>query len=322
MRPFSPIELDGTDLRGVEVRREWNHIDLLISCKHPSFFVVIENKVRAHEGSGQLTRYEKVMKKRYPDARPLYVYLTLNADEPAENKWMPYRHADIYRVFKRVQETYRKAIGQDVLVFLDHYLNLIGTRFMNESIESQRIEELCTKIYKTHRQALDLIWERVATPTSGVLAEVRKVFDEDDRWEVDVRPNGLLFVPKTWLEWLPPIGVRDDPRRWIYVLIYSRYGKLVCGLDMSPMKDPKSKKRSSPGYSRKHESGLEFKRPKSHGKDPFKNNFCGITATDCIARWEEDEDPEPEEIRDAVKRKLNELYPQLEKLGSVLKAGV
>src|SRR5438552_312001 len=37
MRPLSPIELDGTDLRGVEVRREWEHIDLLISCQQPKF---------------------------------------------------------------------------------------------------------------------------------------------------------------------------------------------------------------------------------------------------------------------------------------------
>src|SRR6266487_6982507 len=33
LRPFSPIELDGLDLRGVSVRREWRHIDLLITCQ-------------------------------------------------------------------------------------------------------------------------------------------------------------------------------------------------------------------------------------------------------------------------------------------------
>src|SRR5262245_41185755 len=45
LRPLSPIDLDGTDLRGVEVKREWEHIDLLITCKDPGFAVVIENKV-------------------------------------------------------------------------------------------------------------------------------------------------------------------------------------------------------------------------------------------------------------------------------------
>src|SRR5438552_11192378 len=37
LRPLAPIELDGIDLRGIEVRREWEHIDLLISCQQPKF---------------------------------------------------------------------------------------------------------------------------------------------------------------------------------------------------------------------------------------------------------------------------------------------
>src|SRR5438093_10084008 len=43
-RPFSPIELDGTDLRGVVIKREWEQIDLLISCQLPPFVIAIENK--------------------------------------------------------------------------------------------------------------------------------------------------------------------------------------------------------------------------------------------------------------------------------------
>src|SRR2546427_3670599 len=37
LRPLSPIDLDGTDLQGVEIRREWRHIDLLITCHQPRF---------------------------------------------------------------------------------------------------------------------------------------------------------------------------------------------------------------------------------------------------------------------------------------------
>src|SRR6266702_430400 len=48
-RPLSPIDLDGADLRGVEVRREWKNIDLLIICQEPRFIFVIENKIRSKE---------------------------------------------------------------------------------------------------------------------------------------------------------------------------------------------------------------------------------------------------------------------------------
>ena len=209
-RPLSPIDLDGTDLRGVEVKREWKHTDLLIRCQEPPFVVVIENKIGSREGPGQLIRYEKVMREHHPDVRPLYVYLTVNADEPSEDAWVPYSYEAIHRVLKRVRETYRNAIGDDVLVFLDHYLDLIGTRFM----DNEEIEQLCQRIYKNHRQALDLIWERVGSPESGVLAEVANVLEESPRWEVVARPSQCIdFVPKAWLDWLPAAESRAAPER-------------------------------------------------------------------------------------------------------------
>src|SRR2546427_12681940 len=48
LRPLSPIDLDGTDLRGVEIKREWKNIDVLITCRKPQFVVVIENKVGSY----------------------------------------------------------------------------------------------------------------------------------------------------------------------------------------------------------------------------------------------------------------------------------
>jgi hypothetical protein len=129
--PLSPIEIDGTDLRGVEVQREQQHIDLLITCKEPRFVVVFENKIKSKEGRDQLSRYEELMRKRYSDTRALYVYLTVDGDPPAQESWLPYTHADVHRVLTRVRDMHGKAIGDDVLVFLDHYLSLIGTRFVS-----------------------------------------------------------------------------------------------------------------------------------------------------------------------------------------------
>jgi hypothetical protein len=221
-RPLSPIDLDGTDLRGVEVKREWKHIDLLIRCQEPPIVVVIENKIGSKEGRDQLSRYEETMTKHYPGVPLLYVFLTPNADEPSEDAWMPYSYEDIHRVLTRVRETNGNAIGDDVLVFLDHYLSLLGTRFMND----EKIDELCRKIYKNHRQALDLIWDRVGTPTSGVLVEVEKVLEDDRRWHVFSRKsNSLDVAPADWLQWLPPYGLKEDPRWWIMLRLRSKETK-------------------------------------------------------------------------------------------------
>src|SRR5439155_20348871 len=127
----------------------------------------------------QLSRYQKTIRDYYPDARPLYVYLTPNSEEPSEDLWIPYSYADIHRVLTRVQTTYKRAIGEDVLVFLDHYRSLIGTRFMN----NEELDELCQRIYKNHRPALELIFER-GRPTTSVLAEAAAVVRVDPRWHV------------------------------------------------------------------------------------------------------------------------------------------
>jgi hypothetical protein len=309
-RPLSPIELDGTDLRDVEVKREWKHTDLLITCQQPRFAVVIENKIGSKEGPDQLSRYKAAVEKHYPGA--LYVYLTLKADEPSEDAWVPYGYEDIHRVLRRVRKAHRKAIGDEVLVFLDHYLNLIGTRFMNDT----ELDELCRKIYKKHRQALDLIWERVGNPESGVIAKVANVLEDDPRWGVVARPsNSLHFVPKAWLEWLPPLALRVDSRSWIYASLFDPGDRLLCAVHMAPMSDPT--KRIEIATKLLDEcTGFGFKHPKSK---QVKNNYSRVSAVETILQWDEHDEPESDGIRAAVKKTLDDLYPKLEKLASVLK---
>lgn len=313
LRPLSPIDLDGTDLRGVDVKREWGHIDLLITCRHPSFVVVIENKVGSREHSNQLSRYQATMRDQYPDSRPLYVYLTPNADEPSEDAWVPYSYADIHRVITRVRTTYHNAIGEDVLVFLDHYLSLIGTRFMSDA----KIDELCQRIYKNHRQALDLIFERVGSPTSGVLAEAESVLRDDPRWHVFYRASHVIdFVPKTWLEWLPPVGLdrKDDPRSW-FILRFELYGdKLDFYVEVRRMADLRKRREiveklitEGPRFGFKH-SGREV-----------KDNYTRVSGRERVVKWNEDDVPEPDAIRVAVKKKLDEVFTKLDSAPLILK---
>jgi hypothetical protein len=315
MRPLSPIDLDGTDLRGIEVKREWNHIDILIRCKEPAFVVVVENKIGAKEGPDQLSRYAKVVRKQFPGVLPLCVYLTLDADEPSEDDWVPYSYADVWRVLNRVRDTYHKSIGDEVLVFLDHYLNLIGTRFMND----EKLDELCRKIYKNHRRALDLIWERVGSPTSGVLAEVKTILERDGRWDIDPRPSVILIQPKIWSGWLPPLSIKND-RWWVLVFIREKDGRLDYGVQMTPAKEP-GKRLELIKELVKEKPGFEFEMPKSLRKSKeVKNNHCNIFPPQRIIDLDEDGDSESEEIRAAVEKTLNDIHPRLEKLGKFLKS--
>ena len=316
LRPLSPIELDGADLRGVEVRREWRHIDLLITCEDPPFVIAIENKVDALEHSNQLNRYETTVKTEYPNARPLFVYLSPTAGEPSEDTWVPYGYADIHRVFDRVRKTYHKSVGADVLIFLDHYLSLIGTQFMNDP----KIDELCKRIYKNHRRALELIYERAGSHKSEVLDEVEATLNDDPRWHMFWRATNVVdFVPKQWRTWLPPIGLDDpsyDARSWIIFRVELSTGKLDFYIEVRRIADLAMRRAI---INRLIEEGPKFGFKRQSGRE-VKDLYTRISGRERLLKWEEDDDePDQASVRSAVKRKLDEIFPKLEGIPSVIK---
>jgi len=313
-RPLSPIELDGAHLSGVEVRREWNHIDLLVTCSEPSLAVVIENKVGSSEHSDQLNRYEQTIKKHYGNRGTLLVYLTPNGDEPSAEAWVPYSYRDIYRVLSRVRTTYKNSIGADVLVFLDHYLNLLGSRFMDDP----QIDELCQRIYKNHRRALELIYDRVGSPAAGVLAEAEAALREDSRWNVFYRGANLIdFVPADWLSWLPPIGSdrKDIPRSWFVFRLEVYNAKLDFYVEIRKMTDLAVRRKVVDTLIKE---GPRFGFKRSAGT--ITDNYTRVSGRERILQWsDEGEEPSEELVRSAVKKKLDEVIPKITGVPSILR---
>ena len=315
LRPLSPIEIDGIDLRGVEVRREWSNIDLLVTARQPPLVVVVENKVGSNEHSNQLGRYKETIHRHYPDARPLYVFLTPDGSEPSEDEWVPYSYADLHRVFSRVRHTYENAIGDDVLVFLDHYLNLIGTRFMNEP----KIDELCQRIYKNHRQALQLIYERVGTPASGTTAEVEAFLRDDPRWHVFYRSGSMIdFVPKDWTAWLPPLGLdsKEYPQSWLVMRFEAFPDRLDFYVEVRRMQDV-AQRRAIIDVLLADGTKFGFVR-KQKGEVKVKDFYTRVSSRERVLMWPEDEAPDATVVRAAVKKKLDDLHPKVTALPAAL----
>ncbi|MBI5758936.1 MAG: PD-(D/E)XK nuclease family protein [Planctomycetales bacterium] len=308
IRPLSPVELDGTDLRGVEIKREWKNIDLVITCDDPKFAVVIENKVDSQEHSNQLSRYQRTMAEAYPTVPTLHVYLTPDGDKPSEDSFLSYEYSDIHRVLVRIRRAHQNAIGDDVLVFLDHYLNLLGTRFMND----KTIDSLCRRIYKNHRQALKLILER-GSPESPALAEVVSALKEDSRWHIHYQTSKQVDVLlKSWLKWLPPFG--PDDYAPFCVNISSNDTNLSCTLFVGPMDDAVMRKRIV-NKLREVTPSLGFKRSTAFKVDGKWNR---VTGEERFIEWNEADGVDPEVIRCNLKTKLNELHTKLEQLASVM----
>lgn len=270
LRPkgLSPVLVDGAELRGVDIRREWRNIDILIVCKAPAFVIAIENKVKAGKNN-PFEKYEKRVREAFPDSPSMFVLLTVDGSELEELEWAPYSYENIHHVLSRIRKANAASIGDDVLAFLDHYIRLIGSRFM----EDANIDELCRTIYKNHRQAIDLIVEHTVVGRSEALSAIEDHIRSDKkRWVfLNSTTREIAVLPKAWYDVMPGIGSRPrkDPKAWLWWNVWCYNGsctwRLCCGIVKNEklrerivevLTDPKSgfglkprKKVLSPGWN-------------------------------------------------------------------------
>ncbi|MBL8875268.1 MAG: PD-(D/E)XK nuclease family protein [Phycisphaerae bacterium] len=213
--PISPVLLDGIELHDVEVRREWNSIDLLIIARKPAMIVAVENKVDSGEHTRQLERYHDRVASSFAGIPALFVFLAASEQEASDDRWVNYSYADLHRVLSRVRRIAGGSLGADVAVFLDHYLGLIGSRFMTDP----KIEELCKRIYANHRRAIELVFDLAGATGSGVMSRFAELVSQSDLdCEVVLQEaKKVKLVPRKWLTLLPPIGIykSHDPRAWL-----------------------------------------------------------------------------------------------------------
>jgi PD-(D/E)XK nuclease superfamily len=314
LRPFSPIKLDATVMRGVRVRREYRNIDILIECDEPRFVIAIENKIGSKERSNQLRRYKRTVNELFGDVPKQFVYLTREGDEPTDNDWTTYTYRDIHDTLQRICSSNRSSIGGDVLTFLEHYLNLLGSRFMDDP----NIDELCQTIYKNHRQAIDLIFERIGTgsETIGAIAEeVAKV----PGWTVAYKgPQYIQVVPVGWEKLLPPIGKRKvvPPEQWILISLRVTAQKCFNKVTVTPTTDAALRRRIIERL---------IADPKEFGLKPLLKNFELIGANWAtldsinIEKWDPDEGPDIDKLLPKVRSTLDRRAKELIEVPAALR---
>lgn len=301
-RPLSVLELHNADLRGVEVRREWERIDLLITCEEPRFGIVIENKIGSSEHGSQLYRYMNAYRNRYTDRPAIFVYLTASGEGPSCEGWFHYTYADVFRVLERCRNTQAGSIGDDVRVVLDHYLRLIGSRFMNDA----NIEKLCRDIYRKHRQALDLIYDVVGEKgeTARLLEEMLRA---DEMWHVfGTTGRRVDFTPREWAEITPPLCTLagQDRRFWIRCWLRTRAHGIYVIVEIGPCEDEDLRAEVIQRLSADPASGL-----RARGK--LTKNWTRLLR-EPVLEWDEDEDdPSPDHITEKAKQHLKDLHKRL-----------
>lgn len=153
----SLFEFEVLNYSDVEIRREWNNIDILIIIKelNKKFVVIIENKVNSTEHDNQLQRYRKIIEDEFHDYTQLYIYLTPEEMDPSDDKWINLNYNIIADLIDNIIMFRKDMIAENVYNFIKQYNTVLRRYIVGDS----EIEQICRQIYSKHSRALDLIFQ-------------------------------------------------------------------------------------------------------------------------------------------------------------------
>ncbi len=175
--PLSAVAVDVADMREALIQREWRNIDILIHDPNNRLVCAIENKLRAGKHSDQLRRYRELVTREFPDHCALFLYLTPEGNQPSDEDYIPLSYAEIAQLVDVVRQAHESTLGADVRTLMSHYTAMLRRYIVSES----EIAELCRRIYRRHKQALDLIFEHRPDLQWDLAEWLKKLIQEADK---------------------------------------------------------------------------------------------------------------------------------------------
>ena len=158
--PLSPIEIDLFDfddslVQSEEVFSNRRRGDVSITNQRNKLYILIENKLNSGEGKQQTKEYVKETKKRYPDYKRIYIFLSPDGWAPEAEEFLLFSYQDFNNVINDVLTSKNEDISENVKFILMQLKRNIEVNILNES----EVEKLCLAIYEKHKRAIDKIIE-------------------------------------------------------------------------------------------------------------------------------------------------------------------
>lgn len=192
--PLSAVELDVMDLGGAEVYRERRKIDVLFADEANKLVVAVENKVWSGEGKDQLPAYLKAVEEDYPGWRALFLYLSPFGLEPSSPKYVSVGYEVVRDVVDKIWASRGGALDPALRYALEHYSQILGRHILGDT----ELEELCKRIYRKHRRALDLIYEHRPDLQDEIRRLLEGLVTEQQDLVLDEPSKHIKFTVKDW----------------------------------------------------------------------------------------------------------------------------
>jgi hypothetical protein len=197
--PISLFDLDVWDFERLQVRREWQNIDILLLDSRHSLAVIIENKVDSGEHSGQLQRYWTLVQDRYPGWKIIGLFLTPSGEAPSDGRYFPLGYATVCAVLEELVQRKSSTLGADVRTLIVHYTQMLRRHIVGDS----EIALLCQRLYARHKRAFDLINKQIEARTERRRRLLDQLVRQSTAPAFAIEPGGgggtyTRFIPADW----------------------------------------------------------------------------------------------------------------------------
>ena len=227
----TPIELELWDLGRVEVRREWQHIDILLLDEDHQLAVIVENKIGTREHSDQLQRYYRIVEEHHPGWRLIAVYLTPDGAPPSHESYLPVDYGLVCEVIDGLAEDRGSVVNSDVKTLMAHYTDTLRRHVLVDS----DVARLSRLVYQKHKRAIDLIIEHRPDPRVDIQNLLTRLVNDTDGLVLKGTP-GKRYVAFRPSEWEPPAALNagKDELGFIRFLFVSDPDRLTLYLQVTP----------------------------------------------------------------------------------------
>lgn len=201
---LNPINVRLDNFDNVRVYREKHRYDLMLHYPDQWLFI-IENKVGASLSENQLEKYRENAEINYPNIEKHFLYLTPIGEEPSDKYWEAISYKDIYLLIYNFTKT--EKIPERTLNALLDYNSFLETHV----IEDSKVADLCRKIYREHRDAIELILSHADSPRDLLKKAVISTLtdmEKDGLILTDSIFNGMpRFIDTRWEKSAPNIDI-------------------------------------------------------------------------------------------------------------------
>ena len=184
------------DLSSFSIFRERYNIDILLVSSEQKTVIAIENKIGSKEhdsgksGESQLQKYSEIINEKYKRYNKFLIYLTPDGDIPSVGGWEIMNYYDILAVLEPIFESRKDNLGAETRLLIENYIETIKRNVTMD----EKLVELCNEIYKTHKDAIDLIIENKDDNTQHISEICRNILEKYEGVEISSSKNSKTNI--------------------------------------------------------------------------------------------------------------------------------